>query len=103
MAGIYILVDKHPVLVADTAMWSGKIKVGMIAVKQTYTRNSFVSTVFLGMDDEYDGIGPIKLFETIIRGGEYDDYCDRYETWEEAKEGHKKVLKLIKLIENEIA
>lgn len=53
-----------------------------------------VSTVFLGMDHNYMGGKPI-LFETMIFGGEHDEYQERYSTWEEAEEGHDKAITLV--------
>ena len=51
-----------------------------------------VSTVFLGVDHSHvflleGGPSPI-LFETMIFGGEWDGYQERFETWEEAVKGH---------------
>ena len=47
-----------------------------------------VSTVFLGLDHSF-GSGPPLLFETMIFGGEHDQYQERFETWEQAEDGHK--------------
>lgn len=52
-----------------------------------------VSTVFLGLDHSF-GNGPPLLFETMIFGGEHDQYQDRYETWEQAEAGHKKAVEM---------
>lgn len=56
-----------------------------------------VSTVFLGLDHAwyvgYDG--PPILFETMIFGGEHDEYQERYHTWDEAKAGHQRAIELI--------
>ena len=46
-----------------------------------------VSTVFLGLDHSFSGGTPI-LFETMIFGGEHDQYQERYATYEEAEAGH---------------
>lgn len=46
-----------------------------------------VSTVFLGLDHAMFG-GPPVLFETMIFGGEHDEYQERYQTYESAQEGH---------------
>ena len=46
-----------------------------------------VSTVFLGLDHAFDGGTPL-LFETMIFGGEHDEYQERYATWDEAEAGH---------------
>jgi len=47
-----------------------------------------VSTVFVGLDHSFGGPEPL-LFETMIFGGEHDQDCDRYPTWEKAESGHK--------------
>jgi hypothetical protein len=51
----------------------------------------FVSTVFLGLDHGWDSDVPI-VFETMIFGGERDQECERYATWEEAKAGHARIV-----------
>jgi len=40
---------------------------------------------------------PPDLFETMIFGGEYDNYQKRYKTYEEALEGHENTLKMIQI------
>jgi hypothetical protein len=52
-----------------------------------YREDVLVSTVFLFMDYGFDGT-PL-LFETMIFGGQHDQYCMRYSTWEEAELGHE--------------
>jgi hypothetical protein len=41
-------------------------------------------------------VGLPILFETMIFGGEHDQYQDRYATRDEALEGHKKALAMAK-------
>lgn len=53
-----------------------------------------VSTVFLGIDHGYHSERPV-LFETMILNGEHDNYMKRYCTYEEAKEGHQRAIKLV--------
>lgn len=55
-----------------------------------------ISTVFLGLDHNYSGIGEPILFETMIFGGPHDQYQDRYTTKEEALIGHQKALDLVR-------
>ena len=57
-----------------------------------------ISTVFLGIDHSFGyGNTPI-LFETMIFGGEHDEYQERYTTLAKAKKGHQRaVLKVKKL------
>lgn len=52
-----------------------------------------VSTVFLGLDHSFNG--PPQLYETMIFGGEQDQYQERYSTRDEALAGHKKALELV--------
>ena len=60
----------------------------------------FISTVFLGMDHgwgdrENPNYKPL-LFETMIFGGEHNDFQTRYHTYKEAVEGHEYALNLVK-------
>jgi hypothetical protein len=63
-------------------------------VKQDQINDVFVSTVFLGLDHAWDSNVPV-LWETMIFGGEHDQYQERYTSHEDALEGHKKALTLI--------
>lgn len=53
-----------------------------------------ISTVALGIDYNH-GIGEPHIFETMIFGGYEGDYCVRYSTIAEAKEGHKRAVRLV--------
>lgn len=57
-----------------------------------------VSTVFLQMDHGWWDSSDARpvLFETMIFGGEYDNSMWRYHTWDEAKEGHDKIVHCLK-------
>lgn len=55
------------------------------------TNTVSVSTVFLGLDHNW-GNGPPILFETMIFGGEHDDYQTRCATLVEAKKMHTRAL-----------
>jgi hypothetical protein len=55
-----------------------------------------VSTVFLGLDHSWDD-GPPLLFETMIFGGYYDEYPIRYATIQEARAGHRRVVRRARL------
>jgi hypothetical protein len=51
-----------------------------------------VSTVWLGIDHRGCGDGPPLIFETMIFGGEHDQFCARYSTEGRAVEGHARVV-----------
>jgi len=64
------------------------------AVKQEHIGDIFISTVFLGLDHAWDSDIPV-LWETMIFGGEHDQYQDRYTSHEDALEGHQIALNLV--------
>ena len=63
-------------------------------VKQDNIEKIRVSTVFLGIDHNWLGSTPI-LFETMVFGGEYDQYQKRYSTWDEALVGHARIFNMV--------
>lgn len=93
--GQYILEGKTPVLCNDLTTWGEWMQKAERHVANDYLPDGVhVSTVFLGLDHGFhptDGGTPI-LFETMIFGGEHDQYQERYATWEEAEEGHKRAV-----------
>jgi len=58
-----------------------------------------VSTVFLGLDHSF-GRNKLFLWETMIFGGEHDQYQDRYSSYEDALKGHQQALDLVNNVEN---
>ena len=55
-----------------------------------------VSTIFTGLDMRYNSEGAPLVFETMIFGGEHDQYQKRHTTYEEAEAGHMKACELVK-------
>lgn len=53
--------------------------------------DAWVSTVWLGIDHGF-GYGAPILFETMVFGGEFDEWCLRYQTRAEALDGHRRVV-----------
>jgi hypothetical protein len=54
-----------------------------------------VSTVFLNLDHNWSGGEPL-LFETMIFGGPYGAYMERYSTYDQAKAGHERIVNCLK-------
>ncbi len=91
----YILEGKEPKVVEDVLEWGKWLETAERHVAETKLPNGVrVSTVFLRLDHGFSGGKPI-LFETMIFGGEHDQYQERYATWDEAESGHKKALALV--------
>lgn len=97
--GHWILVDKQPVkaTLMEWGRWceldpneSGR------RIEATVIGDARVSTVFLGIDHNWRDSGPPILFETMIFGGEHDEYQDRCCTYDEAKVMHTKAIWLVR-------
>ena len=94
MNGKYILEGKKPKLIKDVLEWARWFENADRSVAKTDLPDDVrVSTVFLGLDHSFGGGTPI-LFETMIFGGEHNDYQKRYATWEEAEAGHLRAVEL---------
>jgi hypothetical protein len=93
----YILKDGKPVLEPDLLKWAKWFEGGDDKRRVAWTEigDVKVSTVFLGIDHSFGGGVPV-LYETMIFGGEHDEYQDRYHTLEEAMIGHEKAVSLAK-------
>jgi len=95
----YILDENdNPVECEDIVKWREWFEKTDKTIEQTRIKGeTFVSTVFMGIDHAF-GLAqhaPI-LFETMIFGGEHDEYQRRYCTMEEAEAGHAKAVTLAK-------
>lgn len=65
-------------------------------VRKTSVGMTTVSTVFLGIDHNWEFGGAPVLFETMVFGNEkFYDEQERYETWEEAEAGHEVMCKKV--------
>jgi hypothetical protein len=87
--GYYYLDGHEPVRTGDIGLWGRHFRTQDRTVAYTSIATEIsVSTVFLGMDHNYQDDGPPLLFETLVFGGPLDDEMERYATWDEAVEGH---------------
>jgi hypothetical protein len=97
----YILKGKEAVPVEDVIEWARFFEEDKRRVARTeFGKNNYVSTVFLGLDHSF-GEGPPLIFETMVFGGELDQEQDRYSTWDEAVEGHNRMVERVKKLEGE--
>ena len=94
--------DHNPVACNDTDEWGSWFQDASHRIVAQHTKGKArVSTIFLGLDHNYELFeGSMKnyqpiLFETMIFGGEHDEYQERYATWDEAVAGHAKALEMI--------
>jgi hypothetical protein len=83
----YILDGKTP-KACTLEQWAKWFDGNNRKVASTMIGNVRVSTVFLGLDHNFSPHGDPLLFETMIFGGEHDQYQDRCTTWEQAEAQH---------------
>lgn len=109
----FILDDQHNIVAVDVTEWSQwlgasqakrivaktKIKYTDLVVsataKLTGEEEVEVSTVFLGLNHSW-GDGPPQLFETMVFDGKMHREQDHYATWQEAEEGHLKMVERVR-------
>lgn len=92
----YLLGENHEIIVEeDLITWAKAFGKLNRVVKQENVGDSRVSTVFLGLDYNFSDGEPL-LFETMIFGGEHDQYQERCSTWEQAEKMHQKTVELVK-------
>lgn len=82
-------VEDFPTHLYESQSWK------RIVAQETLRTGERVSTVFLALDHGY-GDEPPVVFETMVFGGDYDEYTWRYSTWDEALETHNKIVRAIK-------
>lgn len=74
----------------DLDLWSKELA-DHKRIDRTRVEPWSVSTVFLGIDHGWDD-GPPLLYETMVFGPHVDQYCERYSTEDEAREGHDRIV-----------
>jgi hypothetical protein len=98
MSDHYIL-DNHKAVKCDLMTWARWFEEGCDnrRVAQDQIGDVKISTVFLGINHQW-GEGPPLLFETMIFGGEHDEFQERCTTWEQAEEMHARALRMVAAI-----
>ena len=96
MPGKYTLDDQgNPVLEHDLMKWAAWLEKSDRIIAKDMIDDVRVSTVFLGLDHSF-GDGPPLLFETMIFGGEHDQYQERYPNRDAAFAGHDRAMALVR-------
>lgn len=75
--------------------WAEWMETGDRVVGNDVVGKSEVSTVCLGLNHGF-GLGKDLWFETMVFGGKAHNYQRRYETLEEALEGHRIAVEAVK-------
>jgi hypothetical protein len=97
MSNWYILDNNNkpiPASITEAADWLEESS-DRRTVKRDEIGDILVSTVFLGLDHSWTPGGKPVLWETMIFGGEHNQYQERYTSHKDALEGHEKALELV--------
>lgn len=87
--------DRDGLPIANVTEWSELRNRAGIRVARTDVGASCVSTVWLGLDCNFTGIGAPVIFETMIFGGPSDEYQERYTTELDAMRGHLRIVETL--------
>jgi hypothetical protein len=81
--------DPVPATSEQWSKWLRDNRSKRIVKQTTLDGRVLVSTVFLGLDHNWESEGPPRIFETMIFGGPWNEYQRRYATKDEALVGHE--------------
>ena len=91
----YKLVGHQAVPVNDLIEWARWFETADLRVALTELDLGTISTVFCARVYPAGRMMP-ALFETMVFGGEHNEYQERYSTWDEAEAGHKRVVEMVR-------
>jgi hypothetical protein len=94
--GKYIMIGDRVVRCESLMTWARWFEVANRHMAQDVVGPVRISTVFLGIDHNFNPHGPPILFETMIFGGQHDQYMDRYATKAEALAGHARAVNMVR-------
>lgn len=86
----------------EVKQWAEMFESSERIVEQTMVNRYWISTVFLGLNHNWDDDGPPLWFETMVfeelSSGKTksDRFCRRYTTWAEAEAGHAAMVEIIR-------
>lgn len=96
MPGHYILNSDHTTVGVSELKWTNWMLFNSRRVAHDTILGVEISTVFLGIDHNYDIVGAPVLFETMTFGlPEESQMTNRYCTWAEAVDGHERMKEVI--------
>jgi hypothetical protein len=89
---------KTPILCHDLMEWATSFEdeSSRVVKQEDVAEGVKVSTVFLGLDHQWQPTGPPLLWETMIFGGPHDEYQTHYSSYDDAVAGHAKAVAIAK-------
>ena len=96
MSEYAILVDGVITAVPDVLTWARWFENSDRRIAFTEVDGVRISTVFLGLNHAFRDDVPPLWFETMVFGGEHDEFMQRYTTLEDAMHGHERVVAMVR-------
>lgn len=97
MSEYYVLdKDGNPVATKSIMEWGKDYDAKERHVGNDMIGDIHVSTVFLGIDHRHSKNGFPILWETMIFGGDHDNYQVRYTSHDDAVKGHAEAVALVR-------
>ena len=85
----------HEIVPCDAFTWGMWHGMSNCVISRDEVGEVIVSTIFLGLNRESDPDSPPLVFETMVFGGSYGDYQERYTTYTQAEAGHRRIVEMI--------
>lgn len=93
----YVLDERgNPKQEPDLMTWARWFEMADRQLGQDRFGDVCVSTVFLGLDHNFDDGGPPVLWETMVFKGRHDGYQERYTSKVAAVEGHWRTAEMVR-------
>jgi len=91
---LYICVNGQPIAEPDALKWAQWFETANRLVSRSIIGDVRIQTDFIGVDDG-SGMEP-RVWETIVFGGQFDGYSDRYSSAIAAQVGHEQAVQIVK-------
>lgn len=86
----YFILENRQVIASHRREWEAWFRCNSSTIASTLIAEVEVRTVYLGVDHDFgERVQPL-LFETIVLGGELDQSRQRYASWAECLDGHRR-------------
>jgi trimethylamine:corrinoid methyltransferase-like protein len=101
MISAFYLLDGHEPVLCTLLEWAEKFKSKDNELAIDTVGEVRISTVFLGINHNFNAYGKPVLFETMVFNNAGDSlFCDRYTDWDSAMLGHQNTVKEYQLKAN---
>jgi hypothetical protein len=95
MTDDYYFLVEHEIVPCDVFTWGQWHQMANCVLFRDRIGGILVSTIFFGLNRRSKPNDPPLIFETMVFGGDFGDYQERYATYSEAEAGHRRILAMV--------